>query len=146
MFQRITADDLLTIRTTFEVAAREPHATAARFYANLFTLDPSLRALFHGDMRGQGEKLISMLQMVVSNLENLERLLPTVRQLGQRHGGYGVKDEHYATVGTALIQALQQASGPAWTPEAHNAWSKAYELLASTMIAASKAAAQPRAS
>lgn len=134
----ITATDLLAIRTTFDAAARDHHGTAARFYANLFALDPSLRALFHGDMRGQGEKLINMLQMVVANLEHLDRLLPTVRQLGQRHVNYGVKDEHYATVGTALIQALQQGSGPAWTPEAYHAWSKAYDLLASTMLAASK--------
>jgi hemoglobin-like flavoprotein len=136
----ITAADLLAIRTTFEAAARDPHGTAARFYANLFALDPSLRALFHGDMRGQGEKLIAMLQMVVVNLEHLDRLLPTVRQLGQRHVHYGVKDEHYATVGTALIQALQQGSGAVWTHEAYLAWSKAYDLLASTMIAAAKEA------
>jgi hemoglobin-like flavoprotein len=134
----ITADDLLAIRTTFDAAARDAHGTAARFYANLFALDPPLRGLFHGDMRAQGEKLISMLQMVVANLEHLERLLPTVRQLGQRHVHYGVKDEHYATVGTALIQALQQGSGPAWTPEAYRAWSKAYDLLADTMIAAAR--------
>ncbi|MGC4072476.1 MAG: globin domain-containing protein [Nibricoccus sp.] len=101
---------------------------------------------FTGDMRSQGEKLIGMLQMVVSNLESLERLLPTVRQLGQRHVHYGVKDEHYATVGTALIQALQQANGPAWTLAARDAWSKAYELLASTMMNAAKEVAHPRAS
>jgi hemoglobin-like flavoprotein len=136
----ITAADLLAIRTTFEAAARDPHGTAARFYANLFAIDPSLRALFHGDMRGQGEKLFAMLQMVVANLEHLERLLPTVRQLGQRHMHYGVKDEHYATVGTALIQALQQGSGTAWTRETYLAWTKAYDLLASTMIGAAKEA------
>jgi len=142
----ITSQNLHAIRTTFAAAAQDPHATASLFYANLFKLDPSLRAFFHGDMRSQGEKLISMLQMVVSNLENLDRLLPTVRQLGQRHVNYGVKDAHYATVGRALIEALQHASGPTWSVDAHNAWSNAYELLASTMIAASKEVPHARAS
>lgn len=142
----ITSHELLAIQTTFAAAAQDPHAMASQFYAKLFKLDPSLRALFHGDMRSQGEKLISMLQMIVSNLENLDRLLPTVRQLGQRHVNYGVKDAHYATVGQALIEALQQSSGPAWTAEAHHAWRKAYELLANTMLAAAREVPHVRAS
>ncbi len=129
----LSPSDLIAIRSTFAVAARDPKGTATRFYAELFKLDPSLRSLFHGDMNNQGEKLINMLTMIVSNLERLDHLLPTVRQLGQRHAGYGVKDAHYATVGAALIGALRQQTGPAWTLEADKAWSAAYGLLADNM-------------
>ena len=34
---------------------------AALFYEELFTLDPSLKALFKSDMKAQGRKLTSML-------------------------------------------------------------------------------------
>ncbi len=142
----LTTNEIALIRTTFAAAARQPDATAALFYSKLFTLDPSLRGLFHGDMRAQGEKLISMLAMVAANLSNLDRLLPTVRQLGERHAGYRVKDEHYATVGAALLAALEQGLGSAWSPAAHTAWSKAYQLLSSTMIEAARLAAQKKAS
>jgi len=125
--------DLSAIRTTFASAARDPKATAAGFYAALFRLDPSLRALFHGDMNNQGEKLMNMLTLIVSGLERLDHLLPTVRQLGQRHAGYGVTDAHYATVGAALIEALRQQAGTVWTKEAETAWTTAYGLLAETM-------------
>jgi hemoglobin-like flavoprotein len=141
-----TADEIALIRTTFAAAAKNPDATAALFYAKLFALDPSLRGLFHGDMRAQGEKLISMLGLVASHLDRLDQLLPTVRQLGERHAGYRVKDAHYATVGAALLAALEQGLGPAWSPAAHTAWSKAYDLLSSTMIEAALLAAQKKAS
>ena len=134
----ITSADLDLIRSTFAIAAGDPKTTAARFYTNLFKLDPSLRSLFHGDMANQGEKLMSMLELVVSHLERLDQLLPTVRQLGHRHAGYGVKAAHYVTVGQALIGALMQQSGTAWTAEANLAWEKAYQLLSENMVAAAQ--------
>ena len=134
----ITSLDRDAIRTTFAVAAANPQATSARFYTNLFKLDPSLRALFHGDMSNQGEKLMSMLGFIVSHLEKLDLLLPTVRQLGQRHAGYGVQAAHYATVGQALMEALKQQAGAAWTAGADTAWQKAYQLLSDNMIAAAQ--------
>jgi hemoglobin-like flavoprotein len=129
----MTREDLSAIRSTFAVAARPGNGTAARFYAVLFRLDPSLRSLFHGDIHSQGEKFISMLALIVSNLENLTQLLPTLRQLGQRHAGYGVKEAHYATVGVALLETLREETGAAWSPEAGVAWGKAYALLAKNM-------------
>lgn len=142
----LSTEEIALIRTTFAAAATKPDETAALFYSKLFSLDPKLRGLFHGDMRAQGEKIMSMLGMVASNLSQLDRLLPTVRQLGERHAGYHVKDEHYATVGAALLAALAQSLGTAWSPAAHAAWSKAYELLSSTMIEAAHRASQRKAS
>jgi hemoglobin-like flavoprotein len=142
----LSAEEIALIRSTFSAAAKQPDATAALFYSKLFELDPSLRGLFHGDMRGQGEKLIGMLGLVASHLDRLDQLLPTVRQLGERHAGYRVKDEHYATVGAALLAALAQGLGSAWSPAAHTAWNKAYTLLSSTMIEAAHQATQRKAS
>ena len=82
-------------------------ATAAElFYNRLFTLDPALRPLFKGEMGQQGQMLMSMIGSAVGGLRNLEKLAPVVRQLGARHVRYGVRTEHYATVGSALL----------WTP------------------------------
>lgn len=142
----ITSTEIALIRATFAAASKNPDATAALFYAKLFELDPTLRGLFHGDMRAQGEKLISMLALVAASLDRLDQLLPTVRQLGVRHAGYRVKDEHYATVGAALLAALAQGLGPVWSPAAHDAWAKAYSLLSSTMIEAAHQASQRKAS
>jgi hemoglobin-like flavoprotein len=108
--------------------------TAAQmFYERLFDLDPSLRPLFQSDMTKQRHKLVDMLSVVVSGLTRLEELLPTVRALGRRHAGYGVRNEHYATVGMALLWTLDQGLGDAFTPEVREAWAAVYGLVATTM-------------
>ena len=119
-------------------------ATAAQlFYDKLFRLDPSLRGLFKGDMARQGQMLMNMIGSAVGGLRNLEMLAPVVAQLGARHVGYGVRDAHYATVGTALLWTLEQGLGGKFTPEVRDAWAEAYGLLASVMQqGAHEAAAQ----
>jgi hemoglobin-like flavoprotein len=59
-----------------------------------------------------------------------------LREMGRRHAGYGVEPEHYTTVGEALLWALEQALGDDFTSETKEAWAKAYDLIASTMIEA----------
>ena len=108
--------------------------TAAKlFYKRLFELDPSLRSMFHGDMKQQGKKLMDMIALVVVNLRNIERVLPGVTALGKRHAGYGVQDEHYATVGAALLWTLEHLLGDAFTDDVRDAWTAAYTVLATAM-------------
>ena len=113
---------------------------AALFYARLFELDPSLRPMFRGDMTEQGRKLMTMIATAVGALDRVETIVPAVRQLGQRHGSYGVREEHYATVGLALLWTLDKGLGPDFTPAVRDAWTSTYTLLANTMIEAARAA------
>jgi hemoglobin-like flavoprotein len=108
-------------------------AAAKLFYDRLFELDPGLKPLFKGDMAEQGRKLMQVLNVVVNSLERLDSLIPTVQDLGRRHVGYGVKSEHYATVGSALLWTLDKGLGPAFTPDTQDAWGTAYGLLAGVM-------------
>jgi hemoglobin-like flavoprotein len=109
-------------------------ATAAElFYGRLFTLDPALQPLFKGEMAAQGQMLMGMIGAAVGGLRNLEKLAPVVRQLGARHVGYGVRTEHYATVGSALLWTLEQGLGAKFTPDVREAWASAYELLSDVM-------------
>ncbi len=103
------------------------------FYTRLFELDPSLRRLFPTDMAEQKHKLMLTLKFAVNSLSRLGDLVPVVQALGQRHAGYGVKNEHYNTVGAALIWTLEQGLGAAFTPEVKAAWIAVYTLLANTM-------------
>lgn len=116
-------------------------AAAQMFYDRLFTLDPSLRSLFRGDMKEQGRKLMAMIAFAVKGLTRLEQIVPGVQALGRRHAGYGVKDGHYATVAAALLWTLEQGLGEAFTAEVREAWTAAYVLLANTMKDASRLAA-----
>jgi nitric oxide dioxygenase len=52
----------------------------------------SLRPLFKNDMRVQGVKLMSMLDMIVYNLPESDQVLPAIRDLAVRHAGPGGAD------------------------------------------------------
>jgi hemoglobin-like flavoprotein len=107
---------------------------AAIFYQRLFEIDPSTRPLFRStDMAQQHKKLLQILGIAVSSLDNLGALGKTVEDLGRRHAGYGVKDAHYDSVGVALLWTLEQGLGSAWTPEAAAAWKEVYGFLSSIM-------------
>ena len=109
-------------------------AAAGLFYQRLFEIDPSTRALFaHVDPAEQRRKLVGVLSVAVQGLGDLDTLLPAVRDLGARHAGYGVRDAHYASVGTALMWTLRKGLGEAWTIEVEGAWVEVYGLLAGVM-------------
>ena len=104
------------------------------FYQHLFSADPGLRALFKGDMEQQAAKLVQMIDVAVSKLNDLTVLLPVLENLGKRHGSYGVLPAHYQVVGAALLLTLAQGLGDGWTPEVHAAWEHTYGFIAAAMI------------
>jgi hemoglobin-like flavoprotein len=130
------------IRTTWAQVVPIADQAAALFYQRLFEIDPSARDLFRAtDMVQQRKKLLQVLGIAVSSLDNLGALVKTVEDLGRRHAGYGVKDEHYDSVGAALLWTLQQGLGSAWTAEVAAAWTEVYSLLSGIMRRAQQEAA-----
>jgi hemoglobin-like flavoprotein len=134
----MTPQEITLIKDSFRKVVPIADQAAALFYARLFELDPSLRALFHGDMADQGRKLMSVLGFCVGHLDRLTAIIPSVRELGLRHAGYHVRDSHYETVGAALLWTLGKGVGPDFTAETGAAWGKLYWLLAETMKAGAR--------
>ena len=122
------------VRSTFALIQPIASDAAALFYDNLFRADPSLRLLFKGDMTHQGQRLMAMIGSALQLLDRPAALLPVLRSLGARHAGYQVREQHYDTVGAALIQTLEQGLGAAFTAEARAAWVDLYAVIASTML------------
>lgn len=120
-----------------KVAPIAPQA-AALFYNNLFELNPALKDLFKGDMTAQGAKLMQMIGAAVGKLHQPDILIPILQHLAVRHKDYGVQDEHYATVGSALLKTLEQGLGEQFTPPVRAAWTEVYGVMSSTMIAAAR--------
>ncbi|NBW35505.1 MAG: hemin receptor [Cytophagia bacterium] len=106
------------------------------FYERLFHESPDLRPLFKGEIREQERKLISLITFAVSKLRNLDEIVEDVRALGTRHKQYGVKDEYYNNVATALLWTLEQGLGTKWTEEVKQAWIAVYTTLADVMTKA----------
>jgi len=135
----MTSHQIKLIRESFALVAPAADAVAAAFYARLFELDPSLRSLFPASLAEQGRKLMQILGAAVGMLDRPQALVPALESLGRRHAGYGVRDEHYETVGAALLWTLEQGLGARFTAEVRDAWVTLYQTVASTMQAAAKA-------
>lgn len=129
----MTADQIELVQSTWRQVLPIRSAAADLFYGRLFELAPDTRPLFQRDIHAQGAMLMATLDVVVRSLDNLGAVLPTARQLAQRHVGYGVQPRHYDSVGTALVWTLEQGLGAAMTPAARAAWSAAYAALANAM-------------
>ncbi|HEX4997757.1 MAG TPA: globin family protein [Terriglobia bacterium] len=132
------------VQATFAMVAPIADQAADVFYTRLFTLDPKLRPMFKEDLSDQKKKLMQMLAAAVKGLDNLEALVPVVRDLGARHKGYGVEDGHYDTVAEALLWTLERGLGNEFTPETKEAWVAVYTVLASTMKEGARSAMAAR--
>ena len=133
----MTPEQIALVQRTFEKVRPISETAAELFYGRLFALDPSVRPLFKGDMKEQQRKLMDTLEIMAKGLSVQEVILPALKGLGKRHAGYGVKPEHYGTVGSALLWTLQQGLGEEFTPEVREAWAEAYNLMAGVMKEAS---------
>ncbi|WP_077035926.1 globin family protein [Pelomonas sp. KK5] len=129
----MTPQQIALVRSSFALVRPIAPTAAAIFYDKLFAADPGLRQLFKGDMTLQGERLMTMIGSAVALLDQVGKVLPVLRQLGARHVAYGVRDQHYVTVGQALVATLQEGLGQAFTAEVREAWIAAYALISRTM-------------
>jgi hemoglobin-like flavoprotein len=132
----LTQAQIVLVQNSFAVVAPIADDAAALFYRRLFEIDPTLKAMFKGDMAEQRRHLMQMLSAAVKGLNHIERLIPVVEDLGRRHVNYGVEEHHYDTVGNALLWTLEKGLGDAFTPDVRAAWATVYGLLASTMARA----------
>jgi nitric oxide dioxygenase len=129
------------VQETFAQVIPISEQAAALFYGRLFEIAPAVKPLFKGDMQEQGRKLMQIIGHCVAGLDQLDGLVPVVRELGRKHVGYGVTDGDYASVGSALLWTLEQGLGPAFTPEVKEAWAAVYGVLSSTMLAGAASSA-----
>jgi hemoglobin-like flavoprotein len=135
----MTPTEVGLIRESWTAVEPIADTAASLFYGRLFELDPAIERLFRRtDMAAQRKVLMQTLTVVVKSLDRLDQIVPAVQALGRRHAGYGVREEHYATVGAALLWTLEQGLGEAFTPAVRDAWTTAYGTLASVMIDAAK--------
>jgi hemoglobin-like flavoprotein len=122
------------VQNSWEKVLPISESVATLFYERLFELDPSTRPLFkHTNMPEQRKKLMGAIGTLVNGLNMLDPLIPVVSELGRRHLAYGVTDEHYSSVGRALIWTLEQVLGADVTPEVKEAWTTVYNVIADTM-------------
>lgn len=138
----MTPDQVALVQDSFKNVIPISDVAAGLFYGRLFEIAPEVKPMFKGDITEQGRKLMATLGVVVTGLTRLETVLPAASALAKKHVGYGVKAEHYAPVGAALLWTLEKGLGDGWNPALADAWGTAYGTLSNFMIAEAYGQAQ----
>ncbi|MCG7995470.1 MAG: globin domain-containing protein [Candidatus Thiodiazotropha taylori] len=129
----MTPEQITHVKSSWSKVEPIADQAAALFYARLFEVYPEVKPYFKGDMEAQGKKLMSMIGTAVGSLDNLEPLLPVIRESGKRHAEYGVQAVDYDKVADALLWTLAEGLGDAFTDEVKDAWVVTYTALAGVM-------------
>ena len=133
--RKVLAMNVALLKESFDLVAPQKEAFAHSFYERLFSDYPQTRPLFaNTDMRRQEGSLMATLAAVVAGVQRGDDLVPTLRQLGQKHKRYGAQEEHHPLVGAVLLETFHQYLGPLFTPEMEEAWEEAFEIISAQMV------------
>jgi hemoglobin-like flavoprotein len=121
------------LRDSFTAVLAAGDAFPIRFYERLFAADPALRRLFPEEMFEQRGKLLDMMKWTVANLPNHAQLGASLRELGERHEGYGARPADYAVVADAMVAAMGDVAGRWWSPQADADWRTALSRVTAVM-------------
>jgi len=122
------------LRETFDALRPRGDAMVASFYQILFSRHPEIRAMFgKTNMEEQRKKFFATLDELIRHLEEPDKTMADLLMLGNHHLDYGVRNEQYALVCDALVQAMKENAGAMWTPEVEQAWRDAYAKVADIM-------------
>lgn len=124
---RLIRDSLPRVREKLEPASMV-------FYDNLFVIAPEMRPLFRGDINDQGMRFMSTLATIAEILDEPEALDQHFDDLARAHATLGVRERHFAPMGSALMVTLGETLGDEFTDDLHAAWRAAYDHMAAEMI------------
>ncbi|MBB5325875.1 nitric oxide dioxygenase [Anoxybacillus tepidamans] len=125
------------IQSTVPVLEQYGEQITKRFYQLMFSNHPELLNIFNHAHQKQGRQpkaLAASIYAAAKHIDNLEAILPVVKQIGHKHRSLGVKKEHYPIVGKHLLLAIKDVLGDAATDEVIDAWKEAYGVIADVFI------------
>jgi hemoglobin-like flavoprotein len=134
----MTPEQVELIRKSFDALWPVRRKLADLFYNRFFELAPDARALFPQDIARQQLKLMDMIAAIVGALDKRDIFQSIISYSGRQHAQFGVKRAHFVAFGDALISALEQQFGAAFTPELKQAWSALYDAVQNEMIRAAR--------
>ena len=112
------------------------------FFTNVFTEEPGALSLFSfanedipsgPTFRKHALNVLIHVGYAVKGLDDLNALVPVLRELGSKHNGKGIKPEHFDLIGRNLIKTFADRLGERFTAEVRDAWVQIYGIVAETM-------------
>ncbi|WP_226670149.1 NO-inducible flavohemoprotein [Metabacillus litoralis] len=125
------------VKSTAPILAERGTEITTYFYKTMFEAHPELLNIFNFVNQKKGRQQTALANTVyaaATYIDQLEVLLPAVKQIAYKHRSLNVKKEHYPIVGEYLLKAIKDVLGDAATPDILKAWEEAYGVIASVFI------------
>ncbi|RLQ94474.1 NO-inducible flavohemoprotein [Falsibacillus albus] len=138
MLSQKTIDIVKSTAPVLEVKGQE---ITTCFYQLMFNNHPELLNIFNHANQSKGRQQTALANTVYAAakyIDQLEVLLPAVKQIAHKHRSLAVKPEHYPIVGEFLLKAIKEVLGDAATEDIINAWAEAYGEIANVFISVEK--------
>lgn len=116
----------------------DPDLVGEVFYQKLFMDMPQARSFFKNDKSEQSKKLIFMIGVIVSKLDNLQDVRDDVRDFAIKLIKADTKQTYIKHVEDSLLWTLEQGLGKDWNNEMKEAWASGYQLFCDAMMIAAK--------
>ncbi|NNU84523.1 NO-inducible flavohemoprotein [Geobacillus sp. BMUD] len=129
------------VKSTVPILETHGEQITKRFYELMFSNHPELLNVFNHANQKQGRQqraLAAAVYAAARYIDQLDAILPVVRQIGHKHRSLGIKPEQYPIVGKHLLLAIKDVLGDAATDEVIAAWAEAYEAIAAIFIQVEK--------
>lgn len=136
--QSLTDHEIFLVQNSVKTIRNSMQEFSSAFYQELFKVNPLVKKLFISNINSQVIKFAQVFELLVTSLDNMEKLLPALKSLGKRHSNYGVEEYHYQIVGETLISTLKKSLGDNFSPAVESAWLKTYGLVTMIMVDSSK--------
>lgn len=126
------------VKSTVPVLEKYGEDITTCFYQMMFKDHPELLNIFNQTHQKQGKQpraLAASVYAAAQYIDNLEAILPVVKQIAHKHRSLEIKAEHYPIVGKYLLLAIKEVLQDAATDEIIEAWREAYGVIAEAFIA-----------
>ncbi|MGG3282577.1 NO-inducible flavohemoprotein [Paenibacillus solani] len=133
----LSQETIQIIKSTVPVLETHGTAITSAFYKKLFHNHPELLNIFNHANQREGKQPFALANAVYAaavHIDQLEAIIPVVKQIGQKHRALNILPEHYPIVGETLLAAMKEVLGDAVTPIIINAWAEAYGVIADAFI------------
>ncbi len=132
----MTSEQKQLISATVPVLKENGVLLTKHFYNRMFQHNPELKNMFNMGNQQSGKQQTALAMAVLAYAENIANpgvLMPVVDRIGHKHVSLDIRPEHYQIVGRHLIASIQEVLGAAATAEIVDAWTSAYQQLATLM-------------
>jgi nitric oxide dioxygenase len=116
------------VKSTVPVLEQHGEQITKRFYQSMLSNHPELLNIFNHANQKQGRQQRALAQAIYNaakHIDQLEAIMPVVKQIAHKHCSLGIKPEHYPIVGKHLLLAMKEVLKEAATDEIINAWAEA---------------------